>query len=234
LNILEFGGEVVLLSAPGVLSPGPLFLTNLFYGSRLGIHAGINIAYGHTVVELPVILVLTYSFIKFSSVVSSNENIKLIGLVGGASIVIFSIIQIRSIIMNRRFLIDSSKNRYHGENNIDANIRRHFNNIKVPSTTTPIIAGIVFSALNPFFLFWWLTVGTKLISDSISFFGIIAGCLSVFSFHIWMDYAWLTVTSYLIAKGLSILKSTIYNILLLALNIAIAAYGLYWITASFP
>ena len=34
MDILEFAGEVIVLSMSGVLSPGPLFLANLIYGSR--------------------------------------------------------------------------------------------------------------------------------------------------------------------------------------------------------
>jgi hypothetical protein len=52
VNPAEFAAEVVLVSASGVLSPGPLFFANIIYGSKMGITAGIRIAYGHTIVEL--------------------------------------------------------------------------------------------------------------------------------------------------------------------------------------
>jgi len=58
MNPAEFAPEVVLVSAPGVLSPGPLFFANIIYGSKMGITAGIKIAYGHTMVELPLIIIL--------------------------------------------------------------------------------------------------------------------------------------------------------------------------------
>jgi threonine/homoserine/homoserine lactone efflux protein len=67
MNILEFAGEVILLSASGVLSPGPLFFTNLIYGIRQGAHAGIKIVYCHTIVELPLITILALGMSKFSS-----------------------------------------------------------------------------------------------------------------------------------------------------------------------
>jgi threonine/homoserine/homoserine lactone efflux protein len=88
---------------------------------------------------------------------------------------------------------------------------------------------MVFSALNPFFLAWWLTVGLKLISDSISSFGVLSGTLSLFSFHIWMDYAWLTLVSYLVFKGISVVRSKYYRMLLLILSVMFGFYGLYWI-----
>ena len=40
------------------MSPGPLFAANIFYGIKGGIKAGIKMAIGHTVVELPLIILL--------------------------------------------------------------------------------------------------------------------------------------------------------------------------------
>jgi threonine/homoserine/homoserine lactone efflux protein len=221
MNILEFAGEVILLSASGVLSPGPLFFTNLIYGSRQGTHAGIKIAYGHTIVELPLITILALGLSKFSSLdLTSNGNLKIIGLLGGVSIALFSLMQIHSVI--KRKVVTAS---------IDTSNNNHF--FKINSKRNgPLILGIVFSALNPFFLIWWFTVGLKLISDSILLFGIVLGVMFTFFFHIWMDYAWLTVTSYMISKGISILKAKFYNTLLFILSIVLALYGLYLIISN--
>ena len=72
--MLEFVGEVILLSTSGVLSPGPLFFTNLIYRSRQGAHAGIKNAYGHTIVEIPLIIMLALGLSKFSFLdLTSNE-----------------------------------------------------------------------------------------------------------------------------------------------------------------
>ena len=35
MSSLEFAGEVILVSASGVLSPGPLFFINIIYGSEI-------------------------------------------------------------------------------------------------------------------------------------------------------------------------------------------------------
>lgn len=221
MNILEFAGEVILLSTSGVLSPGPLFVTNLIYGSRQGAYAGIKIAYGHTIVELPVIIILALGLSKFSPfVLKINENLKIVGVIAGVSITLFSLLQVRSL-MKRKVVADA-----------DAGNKNYF--LKTNKERKgPFIIGIVFSALNPFFLIWWSTVGLKLISDSIFLFGLIFGILFTFLFHIWMDYAWLSVTSYMMSKGILILKAKFYNILLLVLSIALASYGLYLITDNF-
>jgi len=219
MNMLEFAGEVILVSLSGVLSPGPLFFANLIYGSKEGFRSGIKIAFGHTIVELPLIILLVIGVSQFPySGFTSIGNLKIIGLIGGIAIVAFSILQIKDIIKGKDVTITLNSN---GEKEIQKVIYNNRNR--------PVISGIIFSALNPFFLAWWLTVGLKLISDSVSSFGVLSGTVSLFSFHIWMDYAWLTLISCLIFKGISILKSKYYKMLLLTLSTMFGFYGLYWI-----
>jgi len=47
-----------------------------------------------------------------------------------------------------------------------------------------------------------------------------------------MDYAWLGVTSYMISKGRSILKTKLYNLLLFSVSIVLTSYGLYLLVAN--
>jgi len=219
MNMLEFAGEVILVSLSGVLSPGPLFFANLIYGSKEGFRSGIKIAFGHTIVELPLIilLVIGVSQIPYSGFTSIG-NLKIIGLIGGIAIVAFSILQIKDIIKGKDVAIT-----------LNSNGKKEIQKVIYNNRNRPVISGIIFSALNPFFLAWWLTVGLKLISDSVSSFGVLSGTVSLFSFHIWMDYAWLTLISCLIFKGISILKSKYYKMLLLTLSTMFGFYGLYWI-----
>lgn len=189
------------------------------YGSKRGSYAGIKVAFGHTIVELPIIIILSFGFFHLSTIsVASSEILKSIGLLGGATIIFFSILQIRSILR-------TIKNNVEVSNAFEDKVRYAFNN-------KPILGGILFSLLNPFFLVWWLTVGLKIISDSISIFGLLVGSLAVFIFHIWMDYAWLGGTSLLAFKGISILKARFYNIFLFGLSILLMSYGVYWILVN--
>ena len=66
MNPLEFAGEVILVSASGVLSPGPLFFANIIYGSKQGVTAGFKTAFGHTIVEFPLVIVLASGLFTFS------------------------------------------------------------------------------------------------------------------------------------------------------------------------
>jgi threonine/homoserine/homoserine lactone efflux protein len=222
VDIIDFAAQVIFISASGVLSPGPLFLANLIYGSKLGYFSGIEIASGHAIVELPLIVILALGVIGFSSFTFNNDSTKIIGLIGGTAIIFFSLSQINNIIR--------------GRNRGDANYKDKINNsyfskisFKGKRLGGPFIIGLIFSALNPFFLVWWFTVGLKLISDSIYMFGVLEGILILFTLHIWMDYVWLSVTAYLISKGKSIIKDRLYRYFLLSISFILASYGLYLI-----
>jgi threonine/homoserine/homoserine lactone efflux protein len=209
----EFAAEVVLVSTSGVLSPGPLFFANIIYGSKMSITAGIKIAYGHTMVELPLIILLAFGLFAFSYVFLNNANLKIISIVGGISIIGFAFTEIINV---RKGKVDS-KLAY----------------ARVSNKKGPILVGAMFSALNPLFLIWWFTIGLKLISDSIHFFGLVNGILILFSSHIWMDYAWLIITSYLINRGTSVLNTKFYSLLLISISTFLVFYGVYIILRIF-
>ena len=106
MNILDFAAQVIFISVSGVLAPGPLFFANLIYGSKLGFHSGIKIASGHTIVELTLIILLALGIFGFSSFTSTNESIRIIGLIGGTAIICFSISQISNIIKGRQIIAE--------------------------------------------------------------------------------------------------------------------------------
>jgi threonine/homoserine/homoserine lactone efflux protein len=213
MDLLGFGAQVVFISASGVISPGPLFFANLVYGSTQGINSGIKMALGHTIVELPLIIILASGLSTFSSITTSNLVSKLISLSGGIVILVFSAVQIVAFLKKKN---GEKKNIYFNTDN----------------KKDPFIIGSIFSALNPFFILWWLTAGLKLISDSLDLYGFAMGIVVVFSFHIWMDYSWLAVTAHLISRGTLIFRSKYYPILLLTLNAALIYYGISFIVTG--
>jgi len=90
------------------------------------------------------------------------------------------------------------------------------------------LTGILFSALNPFFIIWWFTIGFKLISDSIelwSYWGI--GIL--FGVHIWMDFVWLGFVAFSASKAGNILSNQNYRILMIALSGVLIYFGISFV-----
>ena len=215
MSPIEFSLQVILVSTSGVLSPGPLFFINLLYGSRYGSCVGLKIASGHAIVEFPLIILLAYGLYTFSFLDVSDTIFKVIGMIGGIFILIFSILKINSILIDKKYTTTSK-----GMTKTIFNIRN------------PILAGFIFTILNPFFLIWWFTIGSKMISDSLINFGIVEGTSLIFFSHIWMDYFWLWFTSFMINKGKSVIKEKMYKIFVFITSIILGLYGIYLLFIS--
>ena len=200
MNIVDFGTEVIALSASGVLAPGPLFFANLAYGIRLDGWSGVKVAYGHTVVELPLMIFLAAGLFTFDV---AKKYADIIGFVGGIAILAFASLQIATIVKGKEI------------HNVPC----------ITGSKGPFVVGVALTALNPFFLLWWFTAGLKLIVDS-GAFGIGTGVVVLFALHIWMDYVWLASTAYFASRIDFLLKSKYYQILGLALAAALVYYGI--------
>ena len=232
MDILQFAGEVIVLSTSGVLSPGPLFLANLVYGSNQGYYAGIKIANGHMTVELLLIILLSSSLFGFSFFTAGPAALRIVGMTGGIAIIVFAMAQILNIIKKAGYTADVMN-----KNNIqDIGYKSTYffllDKIGRKLNLGPLMVGMIFTAMNPFFVIWWLTVGIKLISDTIYLFGIVEGVFLLFLFHIWMDYAWLALTAYLISKGWSIVKMRSYHLFMVCINIVLISYGFYFLVTN--
>jgi threonine/homoserine/homoserine lactone efflux protein len=199
MNVLDFGIEVIALSTSGVLAPGPLFFANLAYGIGPDRWSGVKVAYGHTVVELPLIIILAAGLFTFDV---AKKYAGTIGFIGGIAILAFASLQIVSIIKEKRA----------------------YNVPHIAGSKGPFVVGVVLTALNPFFLLWWFTAGLKLIADS-GGFGMTTGVVMLFALHIWMDYAWLGSTAYLASRGTFLLRSKYFPVLGLGLAALLVYYG---------
>ena len=124
VQFLECAVLVIVISASGVMAPGPLFAANISYGLREGVRAGIKMAIGHTIVELPLVVLLV---IGVFSLESFPEFRTIISIFGAITLFVFTAIQFRTNFTNKEIVLSNLKQ-------------------------SPLIAGIVLSVLNPFFI----------------------------------------------------------------------------------
>ncbi|MFX1475662.1 MAG: LysE family transporter [Promethearchaeota archaeon] len=193
---------VVLVTMSGALSPGPLLVTNLSNAPRWGWKGGFWLSVGHTFVELPLILLVAIGL----NFVINNYLLKMIvAAVGGIVLLIFAGLQIREVLRSRA----------------------ETEPIKAKPATTrhPLLAGLIFTGLNPYFLVWWLTAGANLVLEAL-LLAAIAGVFIMFAAHIWMDYAWLTGTAWLANKGTNLVGSKGYTVLMLVFAAFLIYFGL--------
>jgi len=203
-EILDFAIVVILISASGVMAPGPLLAVNILYGSKQSYSAGLKIAVGHSIVELPLVVLLG---VGAFSLETFPEFRTIISLVGAITLFAFAAIQIKTALQQKESAFLYPKR-------------------------GPILAGITFSALNPFFIIWWLSIGFKLISDAMllwAFWGIII----LFLVHVWMDFAWLGGVAYLASRSTKILSSVKYRILMIGLSGTLIYFGVTFLMDVF-
>ena len=200
-QIFEFAIIVIVISASGVMAPGPLFAANVSYGLREGSKSGVKMAIGHTIVEFPLVILLG---IGVFSLESFPEFRTIISIIGAITLFIFAFIQIKNVLQKNQDI---------------SSIPKH----------SPLITGVILSALNPFFIIWWLTIGFKLISDAMLIWAF-SGILIVFVLHIWMDFVWLGGVSWIALKSSRVLSNRNYKIMMIGLSISLIYFGITFLS----
>ena len=197
IQFFEFAILVIIVSVSGVMAPGPLFAANVSYGLKGGAKTGIKMAIGHTIVELPLVILLG---IGVFSLEIFPEFRTIISILGAITLFVFATIQIKTVLRKEKIKISNPKQ-------------------------GPLIAGILLSALNPFFIIWWLAIGFKLISDAMILWSF-GGILIMFVLHIWMDFVWLGAVSFFASKSSGILSNRNYKVLMLGISGMLVYFGI--------
>jgi threonine/homoserine/homoserine lactone efflux protein len=141
-NFYLFLASVVLISLSGVLMPGPLFAVTLEKAAKSKT-AGLLIAFGHGIVEFPLMFFIYY---WLSSYAIPDVVPIAIGLAGGLVMMIMG--------------IQTFRNRKKTE-------EKYFH-----TTRDSLWAGVWTTAANAGFVIWWITIGTALIINA-EYFGLV-------------------------------------------------------------
>ena len=131
--------SVAVISFSGVMMPGPMLAVTLAKSYRSP-WAGVWIALGHAVIEVPLILLIYFGFAQFFQV----TVVRLALSVAGSGMIIWmgvSMFRARS------------------------EVARKGKDLPYNAFT----AGILTSVFNPFFLVWWATIGGMLIMRILEF-----------------------------------------------------------------
>ena len=197
IQFFEFTILVIIVSVSGVMAPGPLFAANVSYGLKGGAKTGIKMAIGHTIVELPLVILLG---IGVFSLEIFPEFRTIISILGAITLFVFATLQIKTVLKKERVKVSNPKQ-------------------------GPLVAGVLLSALNPFFIIWWLSIGFKLISDAMILWSF-GGILIMFVLHIWMDFVWLGAVSFFASKSSGILSNRNYKVLMLGISGMLVYFGI--------
>jgi threonine/homoserine/homoserine lactone efflux protein len=169
MPLLTFLLEAVVISLSGVMAPGPVTAVTVGKGNESP-HAGAWVAIGHGIVEFPLMVAL---FFGFGYLFNLSHVEAAIAFVGGLLLLVMGVGMLRSV------------------KGAEVSAMRY--------TRSPLMAGILLSLGNPYFLIWWATVGTALILRAVGF-GLL-GFLAFALAHWLCDFLWSYFLSTLSFKG---------------------------------
>jgi threonine/homoserine/homoserine lactone efflux protein len=98
-----------------------------------------------------------------------------------------------------------------------------------PRYSSAVATGAFLSLFNPYFIAWWIGVGTPLIMEAFKTMYLV-GIGIMYVSHVWLDYVWLTLIATL--GSLSRVKVRIYRIILIALAVIITYFGIAMIIST--
>ena len=199
---------VIVVTASGALAPGPLTFAVLVQGSKEGAWAGFCYATGHMFVELPLVLAMAFGMLAAANQPSIRSTI---GTIGGLGLIGFGILQICGALRT--------------------NGRSEHLAITNSLPAASVMFGLALTGLNPYFIIWWLTIGSVMIIQALAFAAIL-GVVLMYISHVWMDYVFLTALAYFGNKGKKIVGSKYYRIILAAFGIILIYYGVSFAIAA--
>lgn len=185
----------------GVMAPGPVTAAAVAMGARSR-YAGTLIAIGHGIIEFPLMILIMLGIDKL---LKSTTTQIAIGLAGGAFLLVMAI----KMLISRK-AVDKPQGKY--------------------TKAAPVLAGVVLSAGNPYFLLWWATVGLTLATS--------AGQLGIWAFALfaiahWLcDLVWLQALSWGSFKGSGLLGSHSQQVVLMICSVALLFFGLFFIYSA--
>jgi len=198
--MLLFLLSVVVISLSGVMMPGPLFAVTVAksYKSQF---AGVQIAAGHALVEIPLILLIYFGLVRFFQ----HELVQLtLSLLGGVVLLWLGI----GVFRARTRVAETGKD--------------------LPYNS--VVAGVVTSFLNPFFILWWATIGSKLIMESLKFD--ITGFALFIPIHWLCDLVWLSFVSILVYRTRSLWGRKFQERLFITCGLLLIGFGMWFVVSG--
>jgi threonine/homoserine/homoserine lactone efflux protein len=207
IDIITLAQAFILGFTIGVsaaLIPGPMMFATIGISIKKGWKTGLYVFGGHSLVEISIILLILAGASSFIM----KDMLSHIAIVGGLSMILFGAIIIRKAKEALTMNITASAS-------------------KLDISSGPVSAGILTSALNPTYLFWWLTAGSAIIMQQY-----LAGVLAVVAFIIghWLaDLGFLVSISSSFSKGKEFLSRRTHQRLLYTCGAFLIAIGFFFI-----
>jgi threonine/homoserine/homoserine lactone efflux protein len=190
--------QVFIISFSGALQPGPVTASAITMGAR-NRWAGVLLAIGHGIVEFPLMI---FIILGLGVIFQKTATQIIIGGTGGAVLLYMAYTMFKSA--------------------------GHLSNPQSGARNDkPILAGIILTVSNPYFLIWWATVGLALATDATKF-GVYAFALFAVV-HWFVDLIWVTALSLASFHGTTLLGPKVQTVILKICAAMMLFFGLFFI-----
>ena len=184
--------------------PGPLLGVTIEGSLKRGYIAGPLVVLGHGILEFTLVFAMAFGLREFFS----NPIIAgLIGILGGGFLAWMGYDMIKSS-LKKTVSLEDQENGGMGHRNL-------------------ILAGIVVSATNPYFILWWASTGMESIRQAYTM-GVL-GILAFYFGHILSDFTWYVAISTAFSKGKKLMNDTVYRWVILCLGAFILIFSVRFI-----
>ncbi|RMF91772.1 MAG: lysine transporter LysE [Methanobacteriota archaeon] len=190
-----------LISFSGVLIPGPMTAVSIAKGYEEK-SAGLKIAAGHGIIEVPLILLIYFGFARFFKTPGS-PLLSLISFFGGLMLIYMGTVMFRL----RKTIVEKGRD----------------------MPVSSLGAGIITTGGNPSFFIWWATLGALLVFNA-AIFGPI-GLLLFIIVHESADLLWYGLLAFGTHKSKHLMTPRFHELLFAFLAMLLAAFGA-WFMAS--
>ena len=201
-----------LTGLSGALIPGPMLAYVISDTLKKGPLSGPLTVFGHISVELLLIaalvlgLGLTSYFLQFKS---------LIYVIGGIALILMSLMVIKEA--GRVKSRSTREGIYEGLRVRGAKY----------AYNSSILGGVLFTAFNPSFIPWWVTIGYPLVLQGFEWLAL-TGIVLVSVGHFLSDLAWYSFVSYSFSRGKNFFVGKRYEITMLVLSLFVIALGAFF------
>jgi len=198
MALILFLIQVFIISISGAMQPGPVTATAITMGTR-NRWAGSLLAVGHGIVEFPLMVLI---ILGLGTIFQKTPAQIVIGIAGGLAL----------LYMAYGMFKTASHPAAAGEG---------------ARKDKPILAGIIFTVSNPYFLIWWATVGLGL-ATSATKFGLYAFML--FAVVHWLvDFMWVTALSFASFHGTTLFGPKVQRRVMQVCAGAMLFFGLFFL-----
>lgn len=191
----------------GAMMPGPLLTVTINESYRRGFIAGPLLMLGHGILEASLIAGLTLGLYNILAQTAFKSGV---AIVGGLILLWLGWGMAKDAWLARVSLQNESRGSSRGLH--------------------PVLAGIVVSLSNPYWILWWATIGLAYVTQALQKGWL--GLMVFFTGHILADLTWYSAVSLAAVSGKKVLSEKVYRGILIVCGVFLLGLGVYFVQAG--